>query len=158
MRTLLLSVLPTSFPTYVAEQRILAYVDGSLHRSRLRYTGFLFSRYKYALPSLKKRIIYESGDSEVKELEQTSFNVAASCKKPADSDGDGKRLNDKRYMYQPEIENNVVDGYDQHWYKHKWYHHDWIENHWHTKCHWFIDIKYRRSKGYLSYYTQLCRT
>src|SRR5579871_2374163 len=87
------------------------------NRRSLWLARFLFSRYKYALPGFEKRIIDNSREGKIKELEYASANIATSRNEPAYPDGNGKWLDDNWYMYQPEIEDTVVDRYNQCRYK-----------------------------------------
>src|SRR5713101_1122402 len=100
----------------------------------------LFTRYENALPGLEKWIVDDSGDSEIEELQQASSEVASSCDKSADSNGNCKRLQDHGYMYQANRN-----------------HHEWVERHRDAKRHRFINIEYRRPQGHLSHSAQLGR-
>ena len=117
--------------------------DGSLHLCRLRLVSFFFPRYKYAFPGLEKRIVDQGRDSEVKELEQTSLEVASSCKETADANGNGKRLYNNWYVHQPDEEHEIVNRDDGYRYKYKGNHHQWIERHRDAKRHWLIDVEDR---------------
>src|SRR5215469_4317349 len=118
----------------------------------------LFARYENALPGLEKRVVDDSGNSEIEELQQASSEVAASCDKSADSNGNCKRLQDHGYMYQADREHDVVNCDNDDRYQHKRDHHEWVERHRDAKRHRFINIEYRGPQGHLSHGAQLGRT
>src|SRR5260221_9236283 len=123
---------------------------------RLDSSG-LYTRYENALPGLEKWIVDDSGDSEIEELQQASSEVASSCDKSADSNGNCKRLQDHGYMYQADREHDVVNRDNDDRYQHKRNHHEWVERHRDAKRHRFINIEYRRPQGHLSHSAQLGR-
>lgn len=49
--------------------------------------------------ALKNGIVYEVGNSEIEELQQSTFDVTSSGKETAASDGNSKRLYNNRYVY-----------------------------------------------------------
>ena len=106
-------------------------------------TGVLFPGNENALPGPKKRKIDKSRDGEIKELQDASPDVTTRCYKATNSKRNGKGLYDYRYVYQSNRENEVVNGYDNHWHKHERYHHERIQCHWHTESYGFIDVKDR---------------
>ena len=142
--------------SYHLMQLKLPHPGGSLHLHRLLLVSFLFARYKNAFPGLKKGIIDDGRDSEVKELEQTSLEVASRCKEAADANGNCKRLYDNWYMYQPDEEHEIVNRDDGNRYKYKRNHHQWIERHRDAKRHWLIDVEERGPQRDLTNSAQLC--
>src|SRR5581483_9472467 len=98
-----------------------------------------------AFPGFEERVVYKSGDAEIEELQEASFNVAPAGYEPTDSDGYGKWLQYDRHMHQPYGKDDIVDGDDDNRHQHKGNHHHRIKRHRHPKSYWFIYIKYRRS-------------
>src|SRR6266480_1128304 len=86
-------------------------------------TGVLLPGNENALPGPKKRKIDKSRDGEIKELQNTSSDVTTRCYKATDSERNGKGLYYYWYVYQSDSENEVVNGYNNHRYKHERYHH-----------------------------------
>src|SRR6266852_6151884 len=103
-----------------------------------------------AFPGFEERIVYDSGDSQVEELQEATFNVASAGYETTDSDGYRKRLQYDRHMYQTYGKDNIVDGDDDDRHQHKRNHHQRIKRHRHTECYRFIYIKYRRSQCHLA--------
>ena len=97
------------------------YLCRRLHLKLFKWTSLLFSCDKNAFPGFEKGIVYEVGNSEIEELQETSFDVTCSGKETADADGNSKRLYNNRYVYQPNIKYYVTNCHDNHQYKYNQY-------------------------------------